>query len=152
MSICVCVCLCVCAYVCVHDNSKTNSSIHLKLEHIVVYEDSSDDFDIELCRSRSRSRHDFEFFLHLLQYKLSSHISQLWHLLVWNPLVPKQDIYYHEKRCIFQLVRCIFHLTSLFKFNFKIKFYCFSYFAVKTRIFSCRCGNITSRLHKPVTD
>ena len=24
-----------------------------------------------------------------------------------SPLVPKQDIYYHEKRCIFQLLRCI---------------------------------------------
>ena len=24
-----------------------------------------------------------------------------------SPLVPKQDMYYHEKRCIFQLLRCI---------------------------------------------
>ena len=24
-----------------------------------------------------------------------------------SPLVPNQDIYYHEKRCIFQLLRCI---------------------------------------------
>ena len=30
---------------------------------------------------RSRSRHDFEIFLHLPQYKLSSPISQLWHML-----------------------------------------------------------------------
>ena len=47
MSVCVClfVCMCVCLSLCVHDNSKNNSSIHLKLEHIVVYENSSDEFD-----------------------------------------------------------------------------------------------------------
>ena len=33
----VCVCLSVCLCVCVHDNSKNNGSVHLKLEHIVVY-------------------------------------------------------------------------------------------------------------------
>ena len=42
---CVCVCVCVCA----HDNSKNNGSIHLKLEHIVVHENSSDEFDIGHC-------------------------------------------------------------------------------------------------------
>ena len=31
------------------DNSKDNSSIHLKLEHVVVYENSSDEFDIGHC-------------------------------------------------------------------------------------------------------
>ena len=36
VSVCMCECLCVC--VCVHDNSKNNSPIHLKLEHIVVYD------------------------------------------------------------------------------------------------------------------
>ena len=45
-SVCLCVCLCV---VCVHDNLKNNGSIHLKLEHIVVYENSSDKFDIGHC-------------------------------------------------------------------------------------------------------
>ena len=40
LSVCLSVCLCVC--VCVHDNSKSNGSIDLKLEHIVVYENSSD--------------------------------------------------------------------------------------------------------------
>ena len=34
-----------------------------------------------IVRSRSRSGHDFEFFLHLPQYKLSSPISQLWHMV-----------------------------------------------------------------------
>ena len=41
------VCASVC--VCVHDNSKNNGSIHLKLEHIVVYENSLDKFDIGHC-------------------------------------------------------------------------------------------------------
>ena len=47
LSVCVCVCVCLC--VCVHDNSKNNGSIDLKLEHIVVYENNSDEFDIGLC-------------------------------------------------------------------------------------------------------
>ena len=46
---CVSVCLSVLVSVCVHDNSKNNGSIHLKLEHIVVYENSSDKFDIGHC-------------------------------------------------------------------------------------------------------
>ena len=45
MSICVSFHLCVC----VHDNSKYNGSIHLKLEQVVVYENSSDEFDIGHC-------------------------------------------------------------------------------------------------------
>ena len=36
----------MCLSVCVHDNSKNNGSTDLKLEHIVVYENSSDEFDI----------------------------------------------------------------------------------------------------------
>ena len=49
MCVCLCVCVCVCVSVCVHDNSKINASIHLKLEHIVVYENSLEDFDIGHC-------------------------------------------------------------------------------------------------------
>ena len=45
----VCVCVAVCLSVCVHDNSKNNGSIHLKLEHTVVYRKSSDKFDIGHC-------------------------------------------------------------------------------------------------------
>ena len=45
-SLCVCVCVCVC----LHDNSNRNRSRNTKLEYIVVYENSSDEFDIELCR------------------------------------------------------------------------------------------------------
>ena len=37
----VCVCVCVCVFVCVHNNS-----IHLKLEHIVMYENSSQEFNM----------------------------------------------------------------------------------------------------------
>ena len=37
LSGCLCVCLSVCLSACVHDNSKNNGSIHLKLLHIVVY-------------------------------------------------------------------------------------------------------------------
>ena len=40
MSVFVCVCL--------HDNSKRNRSRNMKLEYIVVFENSSDEFDIEL--------------------------------------------------------------------------------------------------------
>ena len=44
-----CVCLSVCLSVRVHDNSKNNGSVDLKLEHIVVYENCSDKFDIGHC-------------------------------------------------------------------------------------------------------
>ena len=43
------VCVSACLSVCVHNNSKNNGSIDLKLQHIVVYENSSDDFDIGHC-------------------------------------------------------------------------------------------------------
>ena len=49
MSVLVSVCLCVCLSVCVHDNSKNNGSIDVKLEHTVVYENSSEEFDIGHC-------------------------------------------------------------------------------------------------------
>ena len=49
LSVCPSVCVSVCLSVCVHDNPKTNGSIDLKLEHIVVYENSSDKFDIGHC-------------------------------------------------------------------------------------------------------
>ena len=47
-SLCVCVCVCVCVFL--HDNSKRNLSRNTKSEYIVVYENSSDEFDIELHR------------------------------------------------------------------------------------------------------
>ena len=45
-SLCVRVFVCVCVFL--HDNSKRNRSRNTKLEYIVVYENSSDEFDIEL--------------------------------------------------------------------------------------------------------
>ena len=42
----VCVCVCVCVFL--HDISKRNLSRNTKSEYIVVYENSSDEFDIEL--------------------------------------------------------------------------------------------------------
>ena len=48
VSVCVCLCVCVCVFL--HDNSKRNRSRNTKLEFIVEYENSSDEFDIELCR------------------------------------------------------------------------------------------------------
>ena len=50
VSVCVCVYVCVFVCVCVflHDNSKRNRSRNTKSEYIVVYENSSDEFDIEL--------------------------------------------------------------------------------------------------------
>ena len=48
VSVCVCVCLCVCVFL--HDNSKRNRSRNTKLEYIVEYENSSDEFDIQLRR------------------------------------------------------------------------------------------------------
>ena len=49
---CLSVCLCVwsvCVSDCVHDNSKNNGSIHLKIKHTVVYENSSNEFNIGHC-------------------------------------------------------------------------------------------------------
>ena len=39
-----------CVSVFLHDNSKRNRSRNMKLEDIVVYEKSLDEFDIKLCR------------------------------------------------------------------------------------------------------
>ena len=44
-SVCLSACLCVCLSVYTIPETN-NSSIHLKLEHIVVYENSLDEFDI----------------------------------------------------------------------------------------------------------
>ena len=49
LSVCLSVLVSVCLSVCVHDNSKNNGSIDVKLEHTVVYENSSNEFDIGHC-------------------------------------------------------------------------------------------------------
>ena len=43
-------CVCVCVCVCLHNNSKRNRSRNTKSEYIVVYENSLEEFDIELRR------------------------------------------------------------------------------------------------------
>ena len=54
MSVYVCECVCVCVYLCLclclcTRLLKNNGSIRLKLEHTVVYEYSSDEFNIGHC-------------------------------------------------------------------------------------------------------
>ena len=48
--VCVRVCVCVCVCVCVHGYSKRNRSRNMKLEYVVVYKNSSEEFDIWLRR------------------------------------------------------------------------------------------------------
>ena len=67
-------CLCVCF---LHDNSKRNQSRNTKLEYIVVYENNSDDFDIELRQIKVKVTVGVQKFPHLPQYKLSGPIVQL---------------------------------------------------------------------------
>ena len=81
VSACVSVCLSFCKCAFIHDNSKYNGSIHLKLEHIVVYENSWKNFDIGHCPIKVKVTSRLVIFLHLPQYKLSSPICQLWHML-----------------------------------------------------------------------
>ena len=50
MCVCICVCVRVCVCVFLHNNSKRKGSRNTKLEYFVVYENSSDEFDIELCQ------------------------------------------------------------------------------------------------------
>ena len=46
---CIRVRVCVCF---LHDNSKSNRSRNMKFEHIVVYENISDSFDIGHCQTK----------------------------------------------------------------------------------------------------
>ena len=62
VSVCVCLCVCVCVCVFLHDNSKRNLSRNMKLEYIVVYENSSDEFDIELRRTKVKVTVGFQKF------------------------------------------------------------------------------------------
>ena len=74
-------CFHVCVCVFLHDNSKRNRSRNTKLEYVVVYENSSDEFDIELCRIKVQVTVGVQKFPHLPQYKLSGPIFQLWYKL-----------------------------------------------------------------------
>ena len=71
VSVCVCVCVCVracvCVCVCVHDNSKRNQSRNIKLEYIVVYGKSSDEFDTEHRRIKVKVTVGLQKFPYLPQ-------------------------------------------------------------------------------------
>ena len=67
MSVYVCVCVCV-----------NNGSIHLKLEHIVVQLGQVQHWGLS---DQGQGHGVTEIFSHLPQYKLSSPLSQLWHIL-----------------------------------------------------------------------
>ena len=55
----------------------------MKLEYIVVYENSSDEFDIDIEHHRIKVKVTvgLQKFPHLPQYKLSGPITQLWYKL-----------------------------------------------------------------------
>ena len=53
--------VCVCVYL--HDNSKRNRSRNMKLEYIVVYENSLDEFNIELHRIKVKVTVGIQKFL-----------------------------------------------------------------------------------------
>ena len=85
VSLCVrpymCVCVCVCFHVFWGNNSKRNQSRSMKFKYIVVYENNSNKFDTGHCRTKVKVTANTEIFLHLLQYKLSGPITQLWYKL-----------------------------------------------------------------------
>ena len=70
LSLCVCVrpCLCVCVFL--HDNSKRNRSRNTKMEYIVVYENSSNEFDIELRQIKVKGTVGFKIFPHNTNYQV----------------------------------------------------------------------------------
>ena len=73
LSVCVRPFLCV-SFCTMNQNNRTRS---MKLEYIVVYENSWDKFGIEHCRMKVKVTVGLKNFQHLSQYKLSGPISQL---------------------------------------------------------------------------
>ena len=51
----------------------------MKLEYVVVYENSSDELDIEHCQIKVKVPVSVQNFSHLPQYKLSGPITELWY-------------------------------------------------------------------------
>ena len=73
--------MCVCVSVCVHDNSKNNGSVHLKLEGIVVYENSLDEFDIGHCPIKVKFTAGLRIFSPFTtMHTVKSYISALAHV------------------------------------------------------------------------
>ena len=70
--------VCVSVHVCAVYTITQNIMGHLKLEHIVIYENSSDEFDIRHCLIKVKLV-NFSPFTTI--QKLSSPISQLWQML-----------------------------------------------------------------------
>ena len=66
-------------HVFVETNSKNNVSINLKLEHIVLYENSSDEFDIGHLPNKIKVTVGLQICSGFTKNKLLSSISQLWH-------------------------------------------------------------------------
>ena len=60
-------CPCLCACVFLHHNSKGNQSRNMKLKYMVVYENSSDEFDIEPYRTKVKVTVGLQKFPHLPQ-------------------------------------------------------------------------------------
>ena len=73
-----CVCFRVC--VCLHDNSR-NRSRNMKLEYIVVYENSLDEFDIELRCIKVKVTVGVQNFSPFTTIQLSGSTLQLWYKL-----------------------------------------------------------------------
>ena len=71
--------MCVCVFL--HDNSKRNRCRNTKSEYIVVYENSSEEFDIELRRIKVKVTVGIQKFSPFTKYKLSGPIVQLWYKL-----------------------------------------------------------------------
>ena len=76
LSVCVSVCVSVCLSVCgIAQNN--NWSVSLKLEHIIVYENSSAELTLDTVRPRSRSLRNFEIFPFTAIQTVKSYISTL---------------------------------------------------------------------------
>ena len=61
-SLCVCVCVRVCVSVFLHDNTKRIRSRNTKFKYVVVYENSLDEFDIELRQIKVKVTVGLEMF------------------------------------------------------------------------------------------
>ena len=73
------VCVCVCVFL--HDNSKRNRSRNTKSEYLVVYENSSDEFDIELHQIKVKVTVGVQKFSPFTTIQTVRSYIQLWYKL-----------------------------------------------------------------------